>query len=275
MNKKRKLPEDPNGGNQISVCGLHLDQLLCNNTKYTVFDLCELCLDEGVRCRIGKHPNLSSSGMSMVPGFPGAPEDTAIKHYTTKGKKKNLPSGYRFFFVDQRELLLQSHPQLTFSEMSPIISKNWAKVDEVEKEKYKKLAEAKRTQIIQEAIASQGKKARMVSAFQFYTKDQRAIIKEINPNVSFAEISTTISKSWASEDESVKAVSWFMHTALVVFFCSCDLLCPFGLCRNTRRWQMTPTWRSRTPGGVRHHKFCNVNSCCHNSILFCFVCSFN
>mgnify|MGYP003385688469 CR=1 FL=1 len=128
--KKRKLPEDPNG-NQISVCGLHLDQLLCNNTKYTVFDLCELCLDEGVRCRIGKHPNMSSSSMSMMPTF--AAEETALKHYTPKGKKKNLPSGYRFFFVDQRDLLLQSHPQLTFAEMSPIISKSWAKVDEGEK----------------------------------------------------------------------------------------------------------------------------------------------
>jgi len=61
--------------------------------------------------------------------------------------------------------------------------------------------------MIQQAIQAQGKKVRMVSAFQFYTKDQRIIMKEVNPSMSFAELSTAISKSWGNEDEAVKAVS--------------------------------------------------------------------
>lgn len=204
--KKRKIAEDPHG-HQESVCGLHLDQLLCNNTKYTVFDWCELCLDEGVRCRIGKHPNLSSSGLAMAPYSTAAQEDMnppPAKHFSNKGKKKNLPSGYRFYFIDQRDLLLQTDPRLTFAELSPMIAKSWGEADESVRQKYKKMAEVKRNEIIQEAIASQGKKVRMVSAFQFYTREQRALMKEVNPGITFAELSSTISKNWAMVDESAK-----------------------------------------------------------------------
>ena len=108
--------------------------------------------------------------------------DKHFKSKRTNRKMKKYTTGYGFFFREHHGNLQGNNQDITFSEMSKIISSKWRKLNEFQKQVY-------RDKVHKTAFSSD---------YGLFFSDNFHSIKTFDANATFGQISTTIAQKWSS-----------------------------------------------------------------------------
>ena len=147
---------------------------------------------------------------------------------STGGKKKKDPnapkrgkSGYIHFCVDKRSKIKDNNPDMSAKDIIKELGRVWREdVTVKEKDKYNKLSNIDKQRyekemkdytppidtgtITTEKVKREGPK-RGLTAYIFFCKNQRPIIKDNNPNLSTKEITIQLGKEWKELSENEKS----------------------------------------------------------------------
>lgn len=137
--------------------------------------------------------------------------------------QKRGPSGYSLFSKEQSPIVKAQHPDWTFAEISKYVATLWKGSSETEKKEWQEKAAVMRATIKSEAPSSSAvddqkgskkrkrkgssdepKPKRALSAYMYFSTQNRAKIKEDHPNASFAEVAALVSAAWNELDEDGK-----------------------------------------------------------------------
>ena len=99
---------------------------------------------------------------------------------TSKGKK--YTTGYGFFFREHHQQLLARNPYATFSELSKVIASKWRRLNRDQKQVYR----------------NKVKKKPFSTSYGKFFRDNFKEVKESNPEATFGQISSLMSKKWDS-----------------------------------------------------------------------------
>lgn len=135
-----------------------------------------------------------------------------VKKTIAKKKKKkkvdpNAPkrpmSAFMYFSRDYRSVLKEQHPEASFGELGKLLGSTWRELGSSEREKYSDLAREDRARFEAEMALVPKKPKKPLSAFMIFSNAHRAIVKEENPDASFAETGKLLGAKWraASEEE--------------------------------------------------------------------------
>ncbi len=151
---------------------------------------------------------------------------------STRGKRKKDPNapkkgktGYLFFCMEQRKRLKAENSQLSATEVTKHLAKEWANVSEKDKKKYLDLAEKDTarynkemesytppadTEVTETKRTRAQKKERTgpkrpLSAYMYFCADMREVIKTENPEMTGKEVPSELGRRWkALSDEEKK-----------------------------------------------------------------------
>jgi len=125
-----------------------------------------------------------------------------------KGPKRAL-SAFMYFSMDKRPTVKAENPDATFGGLGKLIGVAWAGLTAAEKQPYMGQAAEDKNRYLKELEESGGvmpggkkRKAantgpkRALSSFMYFAQDQRATIKQNNPDAGFGEIGKLIGKEW-------------------------------------------------------------------------------
>ena len=99
---------------------------------------------------------------------------------TSKGKK--YTTGYGFFFREHHQQLLARNPYATFSDLSKVIASKWRRLSRDQKQVYR----------------NKVKKKPFSTSYGKFFRDNFKKVKESNPEATFGQISSLMSKKWDS-----------------------------------------------------------------------------
>ena len=90
--------------------------------------------------------------------------------------------GYGFFFREHHQQLLARNPYATFSELSKVIASKWRRLNRDQKQVYR----------------NKVKKKPFSTSYGKFFRDNFKEVKESNPEATFGQISSLMSKKWDS-----------------------------------------------------------------------------
>lgn len=149
-------------------------------------------------------------------------------------RQKRGPTGYGLFSKEQSAIVKSQHPDWVFAEISKHVATLWKGTSDKEKNEWQnKAADIKATMkestvkesTVQESTVvtvdndkkgskkrkrkngsspSEPKPKRALSAYMFFVKENRADIKNNNPDASFVELATLVSSAWKETSDDDK-----------------------------------------------------------------------
>jgi len=130
------------------------------------------------------------------------------------GPKKAL-SAYMLFCKAERSTVKENNPEAGFGELGKLLGAQWKGMDDDDKEEFKELALVDKQRYLDEGGEPAGSKKkngtkkkakkagpkRPLSAFMFFSKKQRPLSKEENPELDFAGLGRAIGAAWKACDD--------------------------------------------------------------------------
>jgi hypothetical protein len=136
-------------------------------------------------------------------------------------RQKRGPNGYGLFAKDQSSKVKSQHPDWTFADISKHVSTLWKGASDAEKKGWQEKAAAIKVTITKNIDPVAGQKSskkrkrqsnssaeprpkKALSAYMFFSKENRADIKNSNPDASFSELAKLVSVAWKQLNEEDK-----------------------------------------------------------------------
>jgi len=134
---------------------------------------------------------------------------------------KRPASAYILFVKDQREVLLQEHPNAKQTELMKLAGAAWKELDASEKAKYEKMNAEDKIRYENEmanytppkGLSATGKRKKIKdpnapkrpsTPYFMFMNDNRQRIKEMNPDCAVSDIGKIAGKMWADLDDDKK-----------------------------------------------------------------------
>ena len=147
---------------------------------------------------------------------------SASKPQAKRPRQKRGPTGYGLFAKAQSPQLKEQHPDWTFAETSRHVATLWKAESESKKKQWQEeaatmKASMKATIPVEPVVekgskkrkrkndrSSEPKPKRALSTYMYFAKENRADIKDKNPNATFAELAGLVSRDWKELTEDGK-----------------------------------------------------------------------
>lgn len=137
--------------------------------------------------------------------------------------KRNL-TAYMFYSQNRRGSIKSSEPDITFGGITKKIAAEWKKLNDSDKSKFQKMSDKDKQRYLKEMESyvppvdmEGGKKKKKkkkkdpnapkkgLSAFMFFSKERRSVVKAKNPNIAFGDVAKKIGAEWKQLKDSKKA----------------------------------------------------------------------
>jgi len=152
-----------------------------------------------------------------------------MKSKRAPGAPKRPQSSYLIWLNEHRQGVVDKHPDLAFGEITKILGKMWSAMTDADKAPYNAKAEEAKAEYTAakaaydadkaahpekypDAPTKSGKKPKdpnapkpAVSAYIAFSTEQRPLLKQENPDLSFGELAKQVGAKWGSLDEAQKA----------------------------------------------------------------------
>jgi structure-specific recognition protein 1 len=121
-------------------------------------------------------------------------------------KPKRPMSAFMYFSRDYRAVLKEQNPTASFGELGKLLGSSWRNLDKEERQKYDSLAREDRLRYESELALVPRKPKKPLSAFMLFSNENRAQIKDENPDATFADTGKLLGAKWraASDEEKAK-----------------------------------------------------------------------
>lgn len=135
-----------------------------------------------------------------------------------KRSMSDIPAGFFFFFQERREDVEKEYPGMHLADATKIILKQWKELDYDRRKVYVGMATSNRERYDLEMqkfkksnpdwereIAVKKKCLKKpLSAYVYFTKERRHIVRAANKNLSFSEVTRLLSDSWKTLNDAEK-----------------------------------------------------------------------
>lgn len=154
-----------------------------------------------------------SSSSSSSESEDNVPQKTKKAKVEVKGPKKPL-SAYMFFCKGRRSTLKQENPELSFCELGKLLGQRWKMLEEDDRKEFIELADGDKVRYANEGGGSKrgrkkntGGPKRPLSAYMFFSKYMRPVIKEEDSSMGFAELGKEIGLRWKAQEDKTEYIA--------------------------------------------------------------------
>lgn len=150
-----------------------------------------------------------SSSSSSSDSEDNVPQPTKKTKAEPKGPKKPL-SAYMFFCKATRATLKQENPESSFCDLGKMLGEKWKSMNAGDRTEFTASAEQDKVRYADEGGGSKKRKKKVggpkrpLSAYMFFSKHTRPVIKVEHPSMGFADLGKEIGLRWKAQEDKTE-----------------------------------------------------------------------